>query len=180
MLRTLAAATLMLASTSAHANAHVYLDFEGAVPGGSLNFEYADWIEVTSIGLEGFTRPKLDGVGGRNTTPAKFTELTLTKRTDIATGPLFGALATGAALPDATVHVVSQGGVQTRILTLTLTAPVVSGFQIGVNEGDDTVLETLTLTYTQLCVQAYDINSQTGVSVPEPQVCYDVVNRAAL
>jgi type VI secretion system secreted protein Hcp len=180
MLRALAATTLMLTSASAQANTSAYLDFQGAVPGDSLQSGYVDWIEIASLGLEGFTRPTLDGAGGRTTTPAKFTELTLTKRTDIATGPLFGALATGAALPDATVQVVRTGPTQTPLLTLTLTAPVVSSFQLGVNDGDDTVLETLTLTYTQLCVQAYAIDPQTGAASPEPQVCYDVVNQAPL
>lgn len=181
MLRSLVSASLLLAASPALAAVDTFVDFGGAILGESTNINYLNWIELSSFNLEGYSKAIRDeATPARVTQPPKFTSITMTKTVDSTTGELMAAFLTGDPLPTTTVEMASAGGLgNTPRLTVTLTAPVINSHQVDVTSGDDVVTETFTLTFTEVCVTAYDLDVM-GNATPRAPVCYDVLNRAPL
>lgn len=169
-------ALFSLYALPAHAAFDVFLSYPG-IPGESPA-PYAGQIELTSIELDAF---RVATVGDTNATGLpKLAEITFTKDTDIAS-PLFliASMSSTPHMDDAVISFQRAGasGQAGAYLTITLKHPIVTGFGITAEDGDDVPTESVTLAYETLCLSHRQTNQSGGLESPVTR-CWNAATQA--
>lgn len=84
-----------LFTPAAQAELQAWLDFDGAIPGGSTHYAHPNWIVIQGFSFDA-SRPVSSG-SGRVSGNTSISEVTLVKSVDAATTPLFRAATAGAS-----------------------------------------------------------------------------------
>lgn len=131
----------------------ILLKFQKEIKGNSKVKDHTDWIEVGSFQI-GVGRAISAGASGvdRDTSTPSFSEVTLTRATDIASPSLFIEAAGGKSLEKATIHFLQTSGDVLQVyLEYELTDPIVSSY--SVSSGGERPTESFALNFTQIAMK---------------------------
>jgi len=143
----------------------ILLKFATAINGDSIVDGHEKWITISSLQL-GVGRSISTSGGGadRETSNPSFSELTLTKSTDIASADLFMQAVCGKSLGKAEIHFLQTGGADKKqqvYMKIELTDAIVSSY--SASSGGDRPSESISLNFTQISYQ-YDAFSGDKVT----------------
>lgn len=143
----------------------ILLKFATQIKGDSIVDGHTDWITIDSLQF-GVGRAITVSGGGkdRDTSNPSFSEITLTKSTDIASADLFLQAVCGKSLGKAELHWVQTGGSDKKqqvYLKIELEEAIVSSYSIS--SGGDRPTESLSLNFTKISYQ-YDAFSGDKVT----------------
>lgn len=135
----------------------ILLKFATAINGDSIVEGHEKWITISSLQL-GVGRAITTSGGGadRETSNPSFSEITLSKSTDIASADLFMQAVCGKSLGKAEIHFLQTGGADKKqqvYLKIELTDAIVSSY--SASSGGDRPSESFSLNFTQISYQ-YD------------------------
>jgi type VI secretion system secreted protein Hcp len=168
----LSVALLAACGFPAAAATYAWLDFDGAISGESTDKVHKDWIEIQSYGFDA-RRDISSGTGGsREAGRPQLAEVTLTKRLDRASPPLFAAAVAGHD-PYPRVKLDLNTGSSQPLVRLELENVFVSGQSFAAVEGEDRPSESITLNFTKITYTYVQPDSQTLYT------SYDLVTGAA-
>jgi type VI secretion system secreted protein Hcp len=142
----------------------ILLKFQTQIKGTSTVSGHEDWITIDSIQM-GVGRAITVSGGGtdRDTSNPSFSEISLSKATDIASADLFMQAVCGKSLGKAEIHFVQTGGSDKKqqvFLILELDAPIISSYSQG--SSGERPSETFSINFTKI---SYQYNSFSGESV---------------
>ena len=148
----------------------ILLKFATAINGDSIVDGHEKWITISSLQL-GVGRAISTSGGGadRETSNPSFSELTLTKSTDIASADLFMQAVCGKSLGKAEIHFLQTGGADKKqqvYMKIELTDAIVSSY--SASSGGDRPSESISLNFTQISYQ-YDAFSGDKVTTGTPK-----------
>lgn len=130
----------------------ILLKFATAINGDSVVDSHDKWITISSLELGVGRAISVSGGGAdRETSNPSFSELTLTKSTDIASADLFMQAVCGKSLGKAEIHFLQTGGADKKqqvYLTIELTDAIVSSYSS--KSGGDRPSESFSLNFTQI------------------------------
>jgi type VI secretion system secreted protein Hcp len=138
-----------------------FLQISG-IPGESLDSKHKDWIDVLSWSW-GEATPVSPGAGtGAGAAKVHFSEFNFATRVSKASPALFLACASGQHIKEAKLvgRRLGSKGQQQDFLTWTFSDVLVSNYQTGGSEGDDTPVDSVALNATRVQV------TYSGVSPP--------------
>lgn len=143
----------------------ILLKFATAINGDSIVDGHEKWITISSLQL-GVGRSISTSGGGadRETSNPSFSELTLTKSTDISSADLFMQAVCGKSLGKAEIHFLQTGGADKKqqvYMKIELTDAIVSSY--SASSGGDRPSESISLNFTQISYQ-YDAFSGDKVT----------------
>lgn len=142
----------------------ILLKFEKEIKGDSKVDGHADWITLDSCQF-GVGRSISSSGGGsdRDTSNPSFSEMTMTKSTDIASGDLFYQAINGKSLGEATVEFIQTSGdkLQTYLI-IKMSDAIVSSYSMS--SGGERPSESFALNYTKI---NYKYNQFSGDKVKE-------------
>jgi type VI secretion system secreted protein Hcp len=146
--------------------AAIYMKMEG-VKGEVRTEGHEDWIELSSVQM-GLGRAIASPVGGkRDASLPSFSDVTITKSTDISTPPLFLESVMGKAGKQVDLHFTrSIDGQEVVYYTITLSDVLVSSF--SQSSGGDRPTESLSLNFTKfnMIYTPVDVKGGTGTPLP--------------
>ena len=153
----------------------ILMDFGGIVKGDSAVTEHDGWITVDSVQL-GVGRAISTSGGGkdRDTSTPSFSELTVSKSTDISSTELFAQAAYGKKICDkAVVHFVQTGGEGGGqvYMELELYEPIISSYSVG--SGGERPSESISVSFTKIVVK-YTQFEQGGTQTQADPKGYDL------
>lgn len=142
----------------------ILLKFAKPIKGTSTVTSHVDWITIDSIQM-GVGRAISTSGGGtdRDTSNPSFSEISLTKPTDIASADLFMQAVCGVSLGKAELHFMQTGGADKKdqvFLKLELEEPIISSY--SVSSGGERPQETFSINFTRI---SYQYDSFTGEKV---------------
>jgi type VI secretion system secreted protein Hcp len=130
----------------------ILLKFATAINGDSMVDSHDKWITISSLELNVGRAISVSGGGAdRETSNPSFSELKLTKSTDIASADLFMQAICGKSLGKAEIHFLQTGGADKKqqvYLTIELTDAIVSSY--SASSGGDRPSESFSLNFTQI------------------------------
>ncbi|HEY0061315.1 MAG TPA: type VI secretion system tube protein Hcp [Telluria sp.] len=130
----------------------ILLKFATAINGDSVVANHDKWITISKLQMGVGRAISISGGGkDRETSNPSFSELTLTKSTDIASSDLFMQAVCGKSLGKAEIHFVQTGGADKKqqvYLAIELTDAIVSSYSS--NSGGERPTETISLNFTQI------------------------------
>ncbi|MFJ2982137.1 MULTISPECIES: type VI secretion system tube protein Hcp [unclassified Pseudomonas] len=159
----------------------ILLNFNGKkIKGTSTVSGHADWITVDALQM-GVGRSISASGGGtdRDTSNPSFSEIILTKSTDMASADLFMEAVCGKSLGKAEIHFVQTGGVDAKdqvYFKLELEEAIVSSY--SASSSGERPSETFSINFTTISYQ-YDAFSGDKVSVGTPKK-WDLLSNAKL
>ena len=133
----------------------ILLNFEKQIKGDSTVEAHTDWITCDSMQL-GVGRSITMSGGGkdRDTSNPSFSEITLTKSSDMASSDLYYQAVCGQSLGKAEIHFLQTAGEATQVyLKYELTDAIVSSYSIS--SGGERPTESFSLNFTKITKQ-YD------------------------
>ncbi len=143
----------------------ILLKFATAINGDSIIEGHDKWITISSLQMGVGRAISVSGGGAdRETSNPSFSELTMTKSTDIASADLFMQAVCGKSLGKAEIHFVQTGGADKKqqvFLKIELTDAIVSSY--SASSGGDRPSESFSLNFTQISYQ-YDAFSGDKVT----------------
>lgn len=143
----------------------ILLKFATAINGDSIVAGHEQWITISSVQLGVGRAISVSGGGkDRETSNPSFSEVTLTKSTDIASADLFMQSVCGKSLGKAEIHFVQTGGADKKqqvYLKIELTDAIVSSY--SASSGGDRPSESFSLNFTQISYQ-YDAFSGDNIT----------------
>ena len=130
----------------------ILLKFATAINGDSVVDGHEKWITIQSLQF-GVGRAITTSGGGadRETSNPSFSEVTLTKSTDIASADLFMQAVCGKSLGKAELHFIQTGGADKKqqvYLKIELTDAIVSSY--SASSGGERPSESISLNFTQI------------------------------
>ena len=135
----------------------ILLKFETAINGESTVANHDKWITCTSVQMGvGRSISSVGGGGDREVSNPSFSEITLTKSTDVASAEMFMQATCGKSLGKAEIHFIQTGGTSAKgqtYLKLELYETVVSAWSMS--SGGDRPSESFSLNFTKISYQ-YD------------------------
>ena len=144
----------------------IVFNFATQIKGDSLVEGHEDWITADSLQF-GVGRALSTSGGGkdREVSNPQFSEITISKSTDIASANLWYEAIQGKSLGDCEIHFVQTGaeGTSQVYLMLTLTEAIVSSY--SASSGGERPSESISLNFTKITFQydAFDgAKKQTG------------------
>ncbi len=148
----------------------ILLKFATAINGDSVVDSHDKWITIDSMQM-GVGRSISASGGGadRETSNPSFSEITLTKSTDVASADLFMQSVCGMSLGKAELHFLQTGGADKKqqvYMKIELTDAIVSSYSMS--SGGDRPSESFSLNFTQISYQ-YDAFSGTKVTTGTPK-----------
>jgi type VI secretion system secreted protein Hcp len=148
----------------------ILLKFATAINGDSVVAGHEKWITISSLQM-GVGRAISTSGGGadRETSNPSFSELTLTKTTDISSADLFMQAVCGKSLGKAEIHFLQTGGADKKqqvYLTIELTDAIVSSY--STSSGGDRPSESISLNFTQISYK-YDAFSGDNIVTGTPK-----------
>lgn len=148
----------------------ILLKFATPINGDSVVNGHDKWITIASLQMGvGRAISSSGGRGDRETSNPSFSELTLTKSTDIASADLFMQAICGKSLGKAEIHFVQTGGSDKKqqvYLKIELTDAIVSSY--SASSGGDRPSESFSLNFTQISYQ-YDAFSGDKITTGTPK-----------
>jgi len=143
----------------------ILLKFATAINGDSIIDGHDKWITISSLQMGVGRAISVSGGGAdRETSNPSFSEITLTKSTDIASADLFMQAVCGKSLGKAEIHFLQTGGADKKqqvFLKIELTDAIVSSY--SASSGGDRPSESFSLNFTQISYQ-YDAFSGEKVT----------------
>lgn len=148
----------------------ILLKFATAINGDSVVAGHEKWITIQSLQF-GVGRAITSSGGGadRETSNPSFSEVTLSKSTDIASADLFMQAVCGKSLGKAEIHFLQTGGADKKqqvYLIIELSEAIVSSY--STSSGGDRPSESLSLNFTQISYQ-YDQFSGEAIVTGTPK-----------
>ncbi|WP_208279817.1 type VI secretion system tube protein Hcp [Massilia oculi] len=142
----------------------ILLKFAKTIKGTSTVSGHDGWITIDSIQL-GVGRAISSSGGGadRDTSNPSFSEISLSKATDIASADLFMQAVCGMSLGKAEIHFIQTGGADKKeqvFLKMDLEEAIISSY--SVNSGGERPSETFSINFTRI---SYQYDSFTGDKV---------------
>lgn len=136
----------------------ILLNFATQIKGTSKVAGHADWIAVNSLqlGVGRAITTSSDGATDRDTSNPSFSEVTITKPTDISSADLFAQSIYGKSLGKAEIHFIQTGGADKTdqvYLKIELEEAIVSGYSLS--SGGDRPTESFSLNFAKISYQ-YD------------------------
>lgn len=135
----------------------ILLKFATPINGDCIVEGHEKWITISSLQLGVGRAISVSGGGAdRETSNPSFSELTLTKTTDMASADLFMQAVCGKSLGKAELHFLQTGGADKKqqvYLKIELTDAIVSSY--SASSGGDRPSESLSLNFTKISYQ-YD------------------------
>lgn len=135
----------------------ILLKFATAINGDSVVDGHEKWITIQSLQFGvGRAITTSGGAADRETSNPSFSEVTLTKSTDIASADLFMQAVCGKSLGKAEIHFIQTGGSDKKqqvYLKIELTDAIVSSY--SASSGGERPSESFSLNFTQISYQ-YD------------------------
>jgi len=143
----------------------ILLKFETQIKGDSTVTGHTDWITIDSLQM-GVGRAITMSGGGkdRDTSTPSFSEITLTKSTDMASADLFMQAVCGKSLGKAEIHFIQTGGVDAAeqvFLKIELSEAIISSY--SASSGGDRPQESFSINFTEISYQ-YDAFSGDKVT----------------
>ena len=156
----------------------ILLKFATAINGDSVVDGHEKWITCSSIQL-GVGRAISASGGGadRETSNPSFSELTITKSTDIASADLFMQAVCGKSLGKAEIHFLQTGGADKKqqvYLKIELDEAIVSSY--SASSGGDRPNESISINFVKISYQ-YDAFSGGKITTGTPKK-WDLVKNA--
>lgn len=148
----------------------ILLKFATAINGDSIVDGHDKWITCSSMQL-GVGRAISSSGGGvdRETSNPSFSEVTLTKTTDISSADLFMQSVCGKGLGKAEIHFLQTGGADKKnqvYMKIELEDAIVSSYSMS--SGGDRPSESFSLNFTKISYQ-YDAFSGSKVTTGTPK-----------
>jgi len=142
----------------------ILLNFATKIKGTSTVSAHTDWITIDAVQM-GVGRAITTSGGGadRDTSNPSFSEVTMTKATDIASADLFMEAVCGKSLGKAELHFIQTGGADKKqqvFLTVELEDAIVSSY--SVSSSGERPTETISLNFTKI---SYKYDSFSGEKV---------------
>lgn len=135
----------------------ILLNFATKIKGNSTVAGHADWITIESLELGVGRAISVSGGGkDRDTSNPSFSEISLSKPTDIASADLFMQAVCGKSLGKAELHFMQTGGSgnkQQVFLKIELEDAIVSSYSIS--SGGERPRESISINFTKISYQ-YD------------------------
>jgi len=148
----------------------ILLKFATAINGDSVVDGHEKWITIASLQMGVGRAISVSGGGAdRETSNPSFSEITLTKSTDVASADLFMQAVCGKSLGKAEIHFVQTGGSDKKqqvYMKIELTDAIVSSY--SASSGGDRPSESFSLNFTQISYQ-YDAFSGDKVTTGTPK-----------
>ena len=142
----------------------ILLKFSTQIKGTSTVSGHADWITIDSLQMGVGRAISVSGGGtDRDTSNPSFSEISLSKATDIASADLFMQAVCGKSLGKAEIHFIQTGGADKKeqvFLTIELEGPIISSY--SASSGGERPSETFSINFTKI---SYKYDSFTGDSV---------------
>ena len=142
----------------------ILLKFSTQIKGTSTVSGHADWITIDSLQMGVGRAISVSGGGSdRDTSNPSFSEISLSKATDIASADLFMQAVCGKSLGKAEIHFIQTGGSDKKqqvFLTIELEGPIISSY--SASSGGERPSETFSINFTKI---SYKYDSFTGDSV---------------
>ena len=148
----------------------ILLKFATAINGDSIVDGHEKWITCDSMQL-GVGRAISSSGGGvdRETSNPSFSEVTLSKSTDVASADLFMQATCGKGLGKAELHFIQTGGADKKnqvYMKIELEDAIVSSYSMS--SGGDRPSESFSLNFTKISYQ-YDAFSGSKVTTGTPK-----------
>ncbi|CDG85980.1 type VI secretion system tube protein Hcp [Janthinobacterium agaricidamnosum] len=142
----------------------ILLNFATKIKGTAILDAHTDWITIDSIEF-GVGRAISTSGGGtdRDTSNPSFSEIRLSKATDIASSDLFMQAICGKSLGKAEIHFIQTGGTSSKgqvYLKIELEAAIVSSYDL--KSAGERPSETFSINFTKI---SYQYDSFNGASV---------------
>ncbi len=133
----------------------IFLNFEKQIKGESDVEGYKDWIRADSVQLGvGRGISTIGGGGDRETSAPSFSEITLTKATDLSSADLFMQATCGESLGKADLHIVNVRDKKVEpYLKIELHDAIISSY--SASSGGDRPSESFSINFTKITYQ-YD------------------------
>jgi type VI secretion system secreted protein Hcp len=136
----------------------ILLNFATQIKGTSKVAAHTDWIAVSSVqlGVGRAITTSSDGATDRDTSNPSFSELTISKPTDISSADLFAQSVYGKSLGKAEIHFIQAGGADKTdqvYLKIELEDAIVSSYSLS--SGGDRPTESFSLNFAKISYQ-YD------------------------
>lgn len=148
----------------------ILLKFATAINGDSVVDGHEKWITISSLQMGVGRAISVSGGGAdRETSNPSFSEVTLTKSTDISSADLFMQSVCGKSLGKAEIHFLQTGGADKKqqvYMKIELTDAIVSSY--SASSGGDRPSESFSLNFTQISYQ-YDAFSGDKVTTGTPK-----------
>ncbi len=148
----------------------ILLKFATAINGDSIVDGHDKWITCSSLQLGvGRSISASGGSADRETSNPSFSELTLTKSTDISSADLFMQSVCGKSLGKAELHFIQTGGADKKqqvYMKIELEDAIVSSY--SVSSGGDRPSESISLNFTKISYQ-YDAFSGSDIKTGTPK-----------
>lgn len=158
----------------------ILLKFATAINGDSVVAGHEKWITISSLQMGVGRAISVSGGGAdRETSNPSFSEVTLTKSTDIASADLFMQAVCGKSLGKAELHFLQTGGADKKqqvYLKIELTDAIVSSY--SASSGGDRPSESFSLNFTQISYQ-YDAFSGDKVTTGTAKI-WDLATNATV
>jgi type VI secretion system secreted protein Hcp len=142
----------------------ILLKFKTEIKGTSTVDGHKDWITVDAIQMGVGRAISVSGGGtDRDTSNPSFSEISLTKATDIASADLFMQAVCGKSLGSAEIHFMQTGGTDKKqqvFLTIELDGPIISSY--SVSSGGERPSESFSINFTKI---SYKYDTFSGETV---------------
>jgi type VI secretion system secreted protein Hcp len=143
----------------------ILLNFATQIKGDSIVDGHTDWITIDSLQLGVGRAISVSGGGkDRDTSNPSFSEITLTKSTDVSSADLFMQAICGKSLGKAEIHFVQTGGSDKKqqvFLKIELEEAIISSY--SASSGGDRPSESFSINFTKISYQ-YDAFSGDTVT----------------
>jgi type VI secretion system secreted protein Hcp len=168
---TLALVAPTVALFASHADAAVYIKFDG-VDGESASVDHKGWIIIESMSWGGIT--PVSGTGGGGAGKVSFKDFSFSQRINKASPKLFLMCATGQTVPTVTLSVTRMvGGAEVGYYKVVLKDVLISSISGantpgagGTATSGDRPQESLSLNFTKIEVKYTPIDDVTGAQGP--------------
>jgi type VI secretion system secreted protein Hcp len=127
-----------------------FLHIDG-VPGESKDAKHQDWLDVFAWSW-GESHSAIASPAGGGAGKANFQDVTVTTPISKASPALFLACAAGKHFKQAKLTGRHRGGAPDDFLTWTFSDVLVTSFQTGASEGQDTIVENVSLNFSKVAV----------------------------
>ncbi|MHC5056095.1 MAG: Hcp family type VI secretion system effector [Planctomycetota bacterium] len=148
----------------------VVIDFGGKIKGDCKVTGHEDWISLTSVQL-GVGRSIASSGGGADRTPSEpsFSELTVSKATDIASTELFAQSIYGKSLDKAEVHFLQTAGENAGqiYMSLELHEPVISSY--STSSSGDRPAETFSVSFVKIVMKYWQFTEGEKAKPADPK-----------
>jgi type VI secretion system secreted protein Hcp len=142
----------------------ILLKFATQIKGTSTVSGHTDWITIDALQMGVGRAISVSGGGkDRDTSNPSFSEISLTKATDIASADLFMQAVCGKSLGKAEIHFIQTGGSDKKqqvFLTLELESAIISSY--SASSGGERPTESFSINFTKI---SYKYDSFTGDNV---------------